>query len=64
MNKNLLLSAFFMFAITFGFSQTKEELEAQKAEKQAEADKFQGEANALQAQIDALPGWRNWWKFI
>ena len=58
MNKNLLLSAFFMFAITFGFSQTKEELEAQKAEKQAEADKFQGEANALQAQIDALPGWR------
>lgn len=47
-----------MLAITFGFSQTKEELEAQKAEKQAEADKFQAEANAIQAQIDALPGWR------
>jgi hypothetical protein len=47
-----------MFAITFGFSQTKEELQSQKAEKQAEADKFQGEANAIQAQIDALPGWR------
>lgn len=58
MNRKLLLSAFLMFAITFGFSQTKEELEAQKAEKQAEADKFQAEANALQAQIDALPGWR------
>jgi len=58
MNKKLLLSAFFMLAITFGFAQTKEELQAQKAEKQAEADKFQGEANALQAQIDALPGWR------
>lgn len=58
MNKKLLLSAFLMFAITFGFSQTKEELEAQKAEKQAEADKFQAEANAIQAQIDALPGWR------
>jgi len=58
MNKNLILSVFMMFAITFGFAQTKEELEAQKAEKQAEADKFQGEANALQAQIDALPGWR------
>ncbi len=58
MNRQLLLSAFLMFAITFGFSQTKEELEAQKAEKQAEADKFQAEANALQAQIDALPGWR------
>ena len=39
-------------------AQTKEELKAQKAEKQAEADKFQGEANAIQAKIDALPGWR------
>ena len=58
MNNKLILSAFLMFAITFGFSQTKEELQSQKAEKQAEADKFQGEANALQAQIDALPGWR------
>jgi hypothetical protein len=46
-----------MFAISFSFSQTKEELEAQKAEKQAEVDKFQGEADAIQAQIDALPGW-------
>ena len=58
MNRKLLLSAFLMLAITFGFSQTKEELEAQKAEKQAEADKFQAEANAIQARIDALPGWR------
>jgi hypothetical protein len=58
MNKKLLLSALLMFAVTFGFSQTKEELKTQKAEKQAEADKFQGEANAIQAQIDALPGWR------
>ncbi len=58
MNKKLLLSAFLMFAITFGFSQTKEELEAQKSEKQAEADKFQGEADAIQGQIDALPGWK------
>ncbi|MGB5419367.1 DUF3078 domain-containing protein [Algibacter sp.] len=39
-------------------AQTKEELQAQKAEKQAVADAAQGEANALQAQIDALPGWR------
>ncbi|WP_179009318.1 DUF3078 domain-containing protein [Winogradskyella forsetii] len=58
MNKKLLLSACFMFAITLGFAQTKEELQAQKAEKQAEADKFQAEADALQKQIDALPGWR------
>ena len=58
MNKKLIFSAIFLMAISFGFSQTKEELEAQKAEKQAEADKFQAEADALQAQIDALPGWR------
>ena len=58
MNKKLLLSVFLMLAVTLGYAQTKEELQAQKAEKQAEADKFQGEANALQAQIDALPGWR------
>ncbi len=58
MNKKLILSAFFLVAMTFAFAQTKEELQTQKAEKQAEADKFQGEANALQAQIDALPGWR------
>ena len=58
MKKKLIFMAVLMLAISFGFSQTKEELEAQKAEKQAEADKFQGEADALQAQIDALPGWR------
>ena len=58
MKKKLIFIAVLMLAISFGFSQTKEELEAQKAEKQAEADKFQGEADALQAQIDALPGWR------
>ena len=58
MNKKLLFSASLMLAVSFGFSQTKEELQTQKAEKQAQADKFQGEANALQAQIDALPGWR------
>jgi hypothetical protein len=58
MNKKLLFSALLLFAVTLSFAQTKEELEAQKAEKQAEADKYQAEANAIQAQIDALPGWR------
>jgi len=47
-----------MLSMVFGFSQTKEELQTQKAEKQAEADAAQAEANALQAQLDALPGWR------
>ena len=58
MSNKSLLSVLIILSITFGFSQTKAELEKQKAEKQAEADKFQAEANALQAQIDALPGWR------
>ncbi len=58
MIKKLLLTAILMLSISFGFSQTKEELEVQKAEKQAVADAAQAEANALQAQIDALPGWR------
>lgn len=58
MTKKLFLTAIVTLSITFGFSQTKEELEAQKAEKQAIADAAQKEANALQAQIDALPGWR------
>ncbi|WP_159018965.1 DUF3078 domain-containing protein [Algibacter sp. L3A6] len=57
MKKTLLLLALSigMFSVN---AQTKEELHAQKAEKQAIADAAQGEANALQAKIDALPGWR------
>ncbi len=58
MTKKLFLLLALFVGINSINAQTKEELEAQKAEKQAEADKFQGEANALQAQIDALPGWR------
>ncbi|WP_040252584.1 DUF3078 domain-containing protein [Psychroserpens mesophilus] len=58
MTKKLLLTTVLMLTIAFGFSQTKEELKAQKAEKQAVADAAQAEADALQAQIDALPGWR------
>lgn len=58
MTKRLLLTSVLMLSMVFGFSQTKEELHTQKAEKQAEADAAQAEADALQAQIDALPGWR------
>jgi hypothetical protein len=58
MTKKLLLTTALMLSIAFGFSQTKEELQTQKAEKQALADAAQGEADAIQAQIDALPGWR------
>lgn len=56
--KKLLLFAVLSLSISFVNAQTKEELQAKKAEKQAEADAAQAEANKLQAQIDALPGWR------
>ena len=68
MTKKLFFTTILLLSISFGFSQTKEELQAQKAEKQAEADAAQAEANALQAQIDALTRleswcfWCYWWK--
>jgi hypothetical protein len=57
MKKTFLLFTLFI-GITSVNAQTKEELQAQKAEKQATANALQAEAKALQAQIDALPGWR------
>lgn len=58
MIKKLLLLAVLLFGIVTANAQTKEELEAQKAEKQAEADAALDEVKAIQGQIDALPGWR------
>ncbi|HNU58364.1 MAG TPA: DUF3078 domain-containing protein [Aquaticitalea sp.] len=58
MIKKMFVATLVTFSVSLGFSQTKEELEAQKAEKQAVVDAAQAEVNALQAQIDALPGWR------
>lgn len=56
--KRTLLLLVCLIGIVTANAQTKEELQAQKAEKQAEADAAQKEANAIQAKIDALPGWR------
>jgi hypothetical protein len=58
MNRKLLVAVVVLLITTFGFSQTKEELEAQKSEKQAVVDAAQAEIDDLQAQIEALPGWR------
>jgi len=58
MKRNLIFLSILLLAIVTAKAQTKEELQAQKAEKQAIADAAQAEANALQAQINALPGWR------
>lgn len=57
MKKTLLLLALCIGFITVN-AQTKEELEAQKAEKQSQGNALLGEAKAIQAKIDALPGWR------
>ena len=57
MKKIFLTGALLLGMISMN-AQTKEELHAQKVEKQSVADAAQAEANALQAQIDALPGWR------
>lgn len=57
MKKTLFLS-FFLFTLTFGFAQTKEELEAEKSAKQDSIKAIQGRLKAVQGQLDALPGWR------
>lgn len=56
MRKLLLLPIFFISMVSIT-AQTKEELQAKKAEKQAELDAVKKEVNALQKQLDELPGW-------
>ena len=56
--KKLLFFAILLLSVSVIQAQTKEELEAQKAEKQAEADAATAEVAAIQAKLDALPGWR------
>jgi len=58
MNRKLILFTVLLLGIVTVQAQTKEELEAQKAEKKAASDALLDEAKAIQAQIDALPGWR------
>ena len=57
MIKNLILSVIFSLGVLAVSAQTKEELEAQKAEKKTERDALQKEIDAIQSKIDALPGW-------
>ena len=52
------LLAFLLLGISVAQAQTKEELQALKAEKQDSINALQAKADAIQAEIDALPGWR------
>ena len=58
MKQHFRLLTVILMVSAFGFSQTKDELEAKKAEYQAEVDKHQAEVDSIQGIIDALPGWR------
>lgn len=58
MTKKLICSVVLVMLVSFGFSQTKEDLEAAKSERQAEVDKYQKQVDSIQSVIDALPGWR------
>ena len=56
--KRILLFMLLILGTTLSEAQTKEELEALKAEKQDSIDALTSKVDALQAEIDALPGWR------
>ena len=55
--KKILFLTVLCLSVASISAQTKEELQAKKAEKTAIADAATAEADALQAEIDALPGW-------
>ena len=58
MRNKLLITLAFLLSISFSFSQTKEELEAEKATKNDSIAAIQSRVKAIQNQIDAIPGWR------
>ena len=57
MKKIVFSSLFVCFLATFLISQTIEEYQAQKAEKETALAALQGEISDLKAKIDAFPGW-------
>ena len=56
--KRILILLLLILGTSLSEAQTKEELEALKAEKQDSIDALKAKADAIQAEIDALPGWR------
>jgi hypothetical protein len=58
MTKKLLTILVVIFTISTGFSQTKEELKAEKSAKNDSIKTLQASVDALQKQIDEFPGWK------
>jgi hypothetical protein len=58
MNKKLLSILIIVLTISTGFSQTKEELKAEKTAKSDSIKALQADVDALQKQIDEFPGWK------
>ncbi|MGM5470602.1 DUF3078 domain-containing protein [Flavobacteriaceae bacterium LMO-SS05] len=58
MKRSILLTLLLLFTFSFGFSQTLQELKAEKAAKKDSISKLQKRVDQLQKQIDKLPGWK------
>ena len=56
--KKTIIFVVLILTISLGYSQTKEELEAEKTAKQDSIKAIQNNLKAVQAKIDALPGWK------
>lgn len=58
MKRNYFVLALLILLTSFGYSQTKEELKAQKADFEALRDANKAKADSIQGILDGLPGWR------
>ncbi|SDB60344.1 Protein of unknown function [Flavobacteriaceae bacterium MAR_2010_188] len=58
MKKSKLITMFILLIVTFGYSQTEQELEVAKSAKKDSIAAIQKRVNAIQSEIDALPGWK------
>lgn len=56
--KKLVFGCIAMFAMTFTYAQTAEELKGEIGPKKDSIAAIEGRVKALQGQIDALPGWK------
>jgi hypothetical protein len=58
MKRSILLTLILLLTISYGFSQTLEDLKAEKAAKKDSIAQIQNRVDNLQKQIDKFPGWK------